>query len=346
MVILLAILVFVAAMIDASSRNLTEADESTDEASNVRKAMSTLTRNLSQSVLNNYWDYDDPEQPTLFQRQSELHFVSGQAQRILGRDRRVSGHAVFFQAPFGYGGAEAGNEGGGALYNELNDSLNSWGYFIEFGSDLDRDRPLRPEFLRTETALHPARVRFRLMEFRLASEKMAVYSKAFPGGTTLDEQTDEESTRAWFRDGKRLAANSRPIAENIVALVLRPRAPQELERDNDIAPNYFYDSRLHQYDPPTDSKSLSAISRHQLPPVVDVTMIAVSEDSYMRAESVDPNVGEAIYRESAKFFWDATATDQDIRQFEEFLQLRNISFRTLTVSIAIPAAKWVTSTDS
>ncbi|MEM7013291.1 MAG: hypothetical protein AAF585_17605, partial [Verrucomicrobiota bacterium] len=73
---------------------------------------------------------------------------------------------------------------------------------------------------------------------------------------------------------------------------------------------------------------------------------AVSEDSFMRAETVDPNVGEAIFRESSRLFRDATITDQDIRRFEEFLQLQNLSFRTLTVSIAIPAAKWVTSTDS
>lgn len=346
MAIVAALAVFMTEMIESSAQNLVQTEEQADESSNIRKAMTTIARNLSQAALNSYWDYDDPVQPKVFQRQSELHFVSGDAEQLLGSSRTVTGHAVFFQAPFGYGGAEAGREGGGQDFDDLQDSLNSWGYFIEYGNDLDPHRPLRPEFLRAETDLHPARMRFRLMEFRLASEKMALFGKTFPGGTTLAGQTTEAGSRAWFRDQVRLTANSRPIAENIVALVLRPRAPQEQALAVDIAPNYLYDSRRHQYEAPTGSASLPAISRHQLPPVIDLTMVAVSEDSYARAEDLNPNLAENLRSKLGQLFGDTKRSAEDVAELEEFLREQRLSFRTLTSSIAIPAAKWVTSTDS
>lgn len=343
MIIVIAILFFVASMTDVSRRNLTEIEESSEEKSNVRKAMNALSRKLNQAVLNSYWDYNDPVEPTLFQRQSELHFVSGPAESLLGTGRTVTGHSVFFQAPLGYGGAEAGSLGGGVEFDDLHDSLNCWGYFIEFGSDLDPIRPLRPDFLRNETALHPARLRFRLMEFRLPSEKMNLFGRAFPRGSTLGEQITREATHAWFREPSLLLANSRPIAENIIALTLKPRAPQERGRAKDIAPQYFYDTRRHQYE---GEAGLAAISRHQLPPVMDMTMVAVSEDSYARALEVNPNLGEELLSILKGLFQEAARAEEDLRELEQLLIDKNLSYRTLTISVAIPAAKWVTSTES
>ncbi|MFT5467219.1 MAG: hypothetical protein ACI8UO_002323 [Verrucomicrobiales bacterium] len=342
MVIVGAILILVASMIEVSARNLVKVEETADEKSNVRKAMTALTRNLSQAALNSYWDYNDPVRPTLFQRQSELHFVSGAADRLLSGSRQVTGHAVFFQAPFGYGGSEAGNLGGGEDFDELQDSLNCWGYFIEYGSDMDSDRPLRPDFLRNEVALHPARNRFRLMEFRLASEKMNLFGRSFSGGTTLGQQSSEDGVRGWFQRTEVLVPNSGPIAENIVALVLRPRAPQRFERDNDLAPKYYYDTRRHQYE---GSGGLAAISRHQLPPMMDLTMVAVSEDSYARVESTNPKIADELIAVVSKLFQEASRTKEDVLKLEEFLIENKLSYRTLSTSIAIPAAKWVTSTE-
>ena len=343
MAIVGSILLLVAGMIEVSGRNLVQIEENADEKGNVRKATTALSRNLSQAVLNSYWDYNDPVRPTLFQRQSELHFISGPAERLLGSARQFTTHAAFFQAPLGYGGAEAGSLGGGEEFDELQDSLNCWGYFIEYGSDMDSDRPLRPGFLRAETALHPARERFRLMEFRLASEKMNLFGRAFPRGSTLGEQTTEDDVRTWFQTPEILVPNSRPIAENIVALVLRPRAPRRLERDNDLAPNYFYDTRRYQYE---GAGGLSAISRHQLPPVMDLIMVAVSEDSYARAEATNPDLAGDLISKLKQLFREASRSAEDLAELEELLREAKLSYRTLSISIAIPAAKWVTSTET
>ena len=84
-----------------------------------REAFESVTRRLSQVTLNTYWDYDNPNRPTKYIRQSELRFLSGDAPTIINGagnvDPAVSpGHAIFFQAPLGgvndrtdYSGREA-----------------------------------------------------------------------------------------------------------------------------------------------------------------------------------------------------------------------------------------------
>ena len=41
-----------------------------------RVALDTLERRISGATLNTYWGYDDPESPTEYAPQSELHFIS------------------------------------------------------------------------------------------------------------------------------------------------------------------------------------------------------------------------------------------------------------------------------
>ncbi|MFM2166308.1 MAG: Verru Chthon cassette protein, partial [Verrucomicrobiota bacterium] len=128
-----------------------------------RNAFETISRRLSQATLNAYWGYNDPANPTFYQRQSELHLVSGPAQVLMPAQALSPGHAMFFQAPLGF--AE------NAEVQRLNDTLNTIGYWVSFGGDL----PQRPKWLRDDTARHPERMRFRLMEFRPPTEAIDLY---------------------------------------------------------------------------------------------------------------------------------------------------------------------------
>ena len=135
-----------------------------------RTAFEAITSRLAQAALNTYWDYDNPNNPTRYMRQSELRFQSGNAPALLGNTYPPS-HAIFFQAPLGL-------TTNSTAYGGLDNLLNTWGYFIEFGDDSN----IRPGFL--DTSGVAKRPRFRLMELSLPTENLAL-----PGNST---------TSTWF----------------------------------------------------------------------------------------------------------------------------------------------------
>ena len=105
-----------------------------------RDGFDAISRRLSQATLNTYWDYDDPNVPTRYIRQSELRFLSGPTEGLAGATgggRRWPTHGLFFQAPLGV------SQPGADELTGMTTLLNSWGYFIEFGSDT----AFRPDIL-------------------------------------------------------------------------------------------------------------------------------------------------------------------------------------------------------
>ena len=53
----------------------TRSTQRIDAFQSARVAFDRVTRMLSQATLNVYWDYDNPNQPTVYRRQSELAFA-------------------------------------------------------------------------------------------------------------------------------------------------------------------------------------------------------------------------------------------------------------------------------
>src|SRR5207244_2432555 len=113
----------------------------------------------------------------------------------------------------------------------------------------------------------------------------------------------------WFADP--LAAKNRPVhllAENIVALVLLPRlaAAEEKEREKlgkpMLAAKYRYDSTTSNADPEINPKN-------QLPPVVQVTMVAIDEASAIRL--ADRFGTGAPNLQTSTLFQDATKLEDD-----------------------------------
>jgi uncharacterized protein (TIGR02599 family) len=149
----------------------------------------------------------------------------------------------------------------------------------------------------------------------------------------------------------------RVLAENIVALIITPRLskqdeqnlPSSLQSPNPdysaLAPNYSYDSSLAMNSgqsmstPFTDPKS-------QLPPVVQVTLVAIDEASADRL-NLTASSGD-IFGLGGKF--NATinySNDLFIKpgasssaSLENTLVARKVNYRIFTTSVAIRAAKW------
>ena len=116
MAVLSLLMVMVFQMVDGVQKTWSLARSRVSQFRESRTAFEAVTRSLAQATLNPYWDYDygnwkyttDPDRPTAptgYQRQSELHFISGPSFELLGHVDGAGnrpGHAIFFQTAGGF----------------------------------------------------------------------------------------------------------------------------------------------------------------------------------------------------------------------------------------------------
>ncbi|PTY02920.1 prepilin-type cleavage/methylation domain-containing protein [Verrucomicrobia bacterium LW23] len=288
-----------------------------------RDAYDSITRRLGQATLNTYWDYDSPTAPTRYQRQSELRILTGPMATIAGTapaGKAWTTHGAFFQTPVGFTATAAG---GGPDATGLENLLNTWGYFVEFGDDA----AMRPPF---HTA--PARYRYRLCEFMQPSNQLTIYrhTSGNPGYTGRD----------WFTEGLNAAPGAgRPVhalADNVIALVFIPKlSVQDDATETRLAPTLVYDSTTAVTDAAVNPK-------HQLPPVVEVTMVAIDEASAARLAqgTTAPDVGLTGLFVAGPGA--AARVRDDLRTLQERLTQRRIQFRVFTSDVVIRGARWST----
>ncbi len=308
--ILLLILVMIFNLTTAVTKTVKYSKSKIETFREARIAFDTITRRLSQATLNTYWDYEPqpPSIPKAYVRQSELHFIVGKTEALLGTSTPPRpGHGVFFQAPFGF---ETSSEAKG-----LPNLLNCWGFFLEFNSDL----AWRPTFI--STSILPARYRYRLMQFMLPSSQTRLYS--YTSGNPAYNGLD------WFK--LPLSQPSPPatvLAENIVAMIFLPRySTQDDPNGNRLAPNYTYDSR-----------QATGITRNQLPPLVQVTFVVIDEESAARLAngSINPDFGvSGLFNSSAQSDY-----DQDLQTLQSNLTDRRANYRIFSEIVPIASSKW------
>ena len=271
---------------------------------NTRLALDTVTQRLSQATLNSRWKIDASQPSNLrYVLDSDLHFVSGKATTLLNNDTAPVGDGVFFQAPFGQDAIpQSTNSSTPPLDTQsLDETLNAWGYFVEFGSDADE----RPNFMVQSADKFPPRQRFRLLEFRQPAHELTLFdlgTSQAPGqapGLLIDQVNNFSQLYTWF--SKPLAAGNTyqqrrvtVIAENVLAIIVTPLDPKLRDPNaaaNDSAPyqvarDHTWDSRRFQTDgsqpltPGTASPTPSQYQWHRLPPAIQLTAIAMSEDSW------------------------------------------------------------------
>lgn len=293
-----------------------------------RKAFESMGRNLSQATLNPYWDYeyDGADTPTNYVRQSELHFVSGPAVTVIGSGTAVRPTgAVFFQAPLGFGVASSTN---------LSDALNACGYYIEFGNDLAE----RPPFL-TNSPVAP-RWRYRLMEMKQPTRDLELY------GLTSGEPEWPPSGDVgndWFAP----ALNSsdpptRLLAENIIALIVLPKLDPRADPTSDgtaLAPNYLFNSRQSvPYNYLEGGAAASGTTRNQLPPLMEITLVALDERSALRL--ADENGSNPPDLGLDSLFQTAANKEADLATLGKKLTDLHLQYRIFTTTVSVDSAKW------
>jgi len=333
-----------------------------EEFRDARTAFEAMTTRLAQATLNTYWDYDNPTAPTRFERRSELRFISGSSAKLLASTpiaASASTHCIFFQAPFGVTVATA--PGATALkYDGFENLLCSWGYYLNYDSDLSYRPPIFPP------GILPLRYRYRLMELWQPAEQNEIYAHTSglgPKGPAARTYNGLE----WFTNS--IAASkpvqARVLAENVIALVLTPRlSPQDetaikgaLTSANadlsPLAPNYLYDTAPPSASGASDSRyndpRLDPLN--QLPPLVQVTMVAIDEASALRmnfsagTHATDPFSLTKKFQDSSQYSNDLllepTGSSADNATSLEYSLIHlKLNYRIFSTNVMIRGAKW------
>ncbi|GAB4182395.1 MAG: hypothetical protein Fur0032_23460 [Terrimicrobiaceae bacterium] len=298
-----------------------------------RAAFDTMTRRLSQATLNTYLDYYDSGwqrrspanassfTPARYGRASDLAFYSGFSSDLGLPGGTKQGHGVYFFAPLGY-------SGGNASLTDLPNLLNPIGYHVEWGDDTD----LRPSFL---SAL-PKLSRFRLVETILPTQEFTDYP-AFSDSTSNNDDNGQ-----WIAPSLGSPnAQRNALADNILLLVIRPEVSRQdasllgLDDPWDLTADYIYDSRAGEQRTTTPED----IQFAQLPPMLRVVMVAVSEKDAARLVGSGSSV-PAEFLLPAGAFEDPDKLETDLEEFTRPLAEKNIQFRVFNQVIPIRSAKF------
>lgn len=273
-----------------------------------RMAFETLTRHLSHATLNTYLDYDNPTSPQNYLRKSELRYLSAPA-GVAGIPGTVNtGQAIFFQAPAHYTNQNT-------TYGGLESLLNTCGYYISFTTN---NLPAHV------TAPNPPR--YRLMQLLVPTEQAdSVYP--YSANSTSDWATWFAS-KSWFANYTTLAT---PVADNIIALIIRAQDPASTTPD--ITTNYTYDTTLNA------SVYPQPVWANQLPPVLQVTLIAIDEASALRLQNGTSEPNAISHALAGKFVTPANYIS-DLNSVESALTAAHIQYRVFATAVTILESKW------
>lgn len=355
MAVLALLMVIIMEMINRTQQTVTRQQARAEEFKEARAAMEAISRSLSGAVINSYWAYGDFSVggKVNYTRQSDGHFVAGTGTVLRGAEQNSPGHAMFFQTSDGQTKLGTSTTGLGDPYN----LITCMGYYVDYQTEEELE--LRPAFLAKDEVLNPDRSRFRLMELRLAPEKNILYSESLDingAGSTRD------NAFKWFRgpftDSSNTLKNSTVLADNILALILVPRyvavtttgttgeSGTGSNKENTLsntksAADYYYDSREAQWGGVATEKSRN--TSHQLPPVVQVTLVAAEERSYAELEirMGDKALAAAVNAAFANRFTTQSQYTTDLEAVEEALNVLKLKHRVFTTNVAIRGSKWV-----
>lgn len=318
-VILVAIVGMVFHLIQSATAVLKKSIGEIESFQAARDAFDSMTRTISLASLNNYYDYVNTAGNTL--ASSPVNFQPSSYQRtsdlsfVSGKSLLVKSpqqitHAIFFQAPLGRS----------FTYPALDGLLNACGYVVEYNLDAP------PSFFRAA----PARYRYQLMEFVQPAENLSVYGGAAAGGSNQ-----------WFLTDLSNASSTdvHPIANNIVALIVQPRNPSADTTGTSaaLAPDYEFDSRA------------GAPPLNQLPPVVQIIMVAIDENSVARFPTFTQSDESAtvIHQALHGLFMTTnqlqeqadSALEADLQTLMQNLTAQHINYRVFQSQIVLRGAK-------
>jgi uncharacterized protein (TIGR02599 family) len=360
MTVLTAILLMFVGLLDQTQKTWDFSRSQISQFREARVAFDIMTKNLGQATLNAYFeqvdkdgkrasDFADPKDffPVAFDVQSELQFRVLRARdvNVAGMQSVGPGHALFFQAPLGSTADQR--------YTALTNLLNGRGYFVAYVSDAD----FRPSFLNSLQV--ETKKRYRLMEFIPPTEQNQIYAAALEAEAAGNNPANRMKWITVPLGSQGNMGSLRPLAENIVALIVSPReavadaaqgtgaagaqtmtqlAQADRLATQNVAPNFVYDSAV-----PVSANW----PKHTLPPLVQVTMVAIDEISAMRLEERYGDNYMDKFVQGTQWMNAADAYQQHLKQLVDAFEAEanrpdgvRINFKVFTSTVRINGAKW------
>ena len=307
-------MVLMAVAISQMSNAIRTTSAKVDAFASAREGFANVNRAISTATLNTYWDYFTVSGNTNYGRQSDLQFVINDqsananggnlAGATTGTLTMVS-HAVFFQSPLGY-------TTNNAITNPPG-TLNQCGFFVAYGND-----PTQPGGLPGITV----KPRFRLYQWIRNSDD----------GTGINTSTGIMNANTWNKPSWYL--QSRPLAENIVAFVLRVPTTNNPSQATD----YWWDSQTNW------SSGSQPNQMNELPPFVEITMVAMDETAVNRlagnASTAATAASSMGIPNPSTLFTDLTKYTNDLAALTAGLTSRKIPYRIFTTTVPLPGSKW------
>jgi uncharacterized protein (TIGR02599 family) len=316
--VLAVMLILISITIGQVSKGVKTSTEKVDAFQSARTGLESVTRAVSVAVLNTYLDYyvltngtyqsrgSSTNPPQFYGRQSDLHFLATN----LG-----SGELSTLKdlTPVTHGlffQAPLGYNTNTLVTNPPG-SLNGCGFFVAYGND-----PTRPVI----TGLNN-RPRFRLYQWLQSTEEL----REFSATGKIDPAWINPSTTNGLR----------PLAENIIAFVVRVPS---ITATN--ATNYGWNSLTNW------TSGAQPTQMHQLPPLINVTMVAIDEAAANRL--IAPTVTDVTNAITAlglpnnytSLFATDSKYDTDLQSVENALVARRIPYRIFSSTIPLRGSRW------
>ena len=270
----------------------------------VDSATGTLSRQLRLATLQARPGYDTTLNKLV--PASDLHFVCGPAAELLPELSGASGDAVFFQLP--------------ASNGSLQRVLQACGFFVQYGGD----EFWRPSFL----SAIPSQRRFRLLQFHQPASSLTLFqpSSVLGDPSLLSQLTSRSDLYHWFTqpigDGATFKSSVSVVAENVLAMIVQ--ATPSAQR--------CYDSRRYQWEPAATD---AALSRHQLPDTMEITLVMTDEASWSR---LAPEQADALAAELMSFIqgqsWQSDGLQTSLNALQQLLLASRMTAHISVITVA------------
>lgn len=307
--VLFLLLTLLMTVINSVSTTIRRTSTTIDSAAISRTGFDLLTQKLGQATLNTYWDYDDVSAPTVYRRQSDLHFLIQQ-----NTQNPAMGQEIYFVAPESYATT-------GPLQS-TSGLLNACSFFVEYSGN----EGYRPGALGDANQ----RYRYRLVHGIQPTEALGVYTST-TGAGWIEKISNGGTT---------MSGGVMPIADNVIAMIAWPRLASTDDPEGDALVRdgaFGYDSRFEALEVP------QPVWANQLPPTVQVTLVTISEASAARLDTGTATPPAIIENALNGKFASITTFDQDLADLSTELTTANVEFHINTTSIPLRESKWSSS---
>ena len=319
-------LVLMAVAIGQMSTGIRTSSAKVEAFAAAREGFSAVNRTLSTATLNTYWDYfiisgsgyatrgNSSGTIANYGRQSDLSFlINDLSANPYGASLptlTTVTHGAFFFSPQGYSTNTATTNPPG--------TLNPCGFFVAYGYDPNQAALSNNSYYPNIT-LKP---RFRLYQWMNTSEST----------NGVNSSTGSITNQVWIAPGTN---NCTPLADNIIAFVLR--VPNTNTPSS--ATDYGWYSQTNW-----PSGSRQPYQMNELPPFVEVTMVAMDETVVNRLTGTASTLATATAAMGipslATLFTDPTQYTNDLAAVTAGLNSKKIPYRVFTTTVPLPGSKW------